>query len=338
MTVPSHYVVFPRPGVVELAAERLPAPGPGEVLCRAVLSVISPGTELACLRGDFDPGTNWAAWVTYPFRPGYSMVAEVASVGVEVEGLVPGQRVQAFAPHAQCFLARPSALVALPEAVPDAAAVWAPLAVTAAAGIERAGALLGERVGVVGLGPVGQLVVEWLRVAGVDRLIGLDPDELRLARAARRGATHVIASTADAGLRRVLELTDDRGLDVVFEVTGNPAVLAASVPLLRPGGRLVLLGDTPTPSRQPLGPGVVSNALTILGAHADHLGEDPDTTARRRRALIERFLRLVAGGVIVVEDLIGERASPREAPKLYEQLRGATAATGGVPAFDWRLA
>ena len=53
----------------------MPAPGEGEVRCRADVSLISTGTEGACLRGVFDPGTNWADWVRYPFRPGYSMAA-----------------------------------------------------------------------------------------------------------------------------------------------------------------------------------------------------------------------------------------------------------------------
>ena len=73
----SRHVLFRAPGVVEVATDQVPAPGPGEVRCRAEVSLISTGTEGACLRGEFDPGTNWADWVRYPFRPGYSMAAVV---------------------------------------------------------------------------------------------------------------------------------------------------------------------------------------------------------------------------------------------------------------------
>jgi len=37
--------------------------------------------------------------------------------------------------------------------------------------------------------------------------------------------------------------------------------------LVRRLGRVVLLGDTPTPTRQNLAPGVVSNSVAILGIH-----------------------------------------------------------------------
>ena len=45
--------------------------------------------------------------------------------------------------------------------------------------------------------------------------------------------------------------------DVVFDITGHPAVLAPASLLLRKLGRLVLLGDSPTPSLQNLGPRIV---------------------------------------------------------------------------------
>ena len=55
--------------------------------------------------------------------------------------------------------------------------------------------------------------------------------------------------------------------DVLFDVTGRPEVLAHTTALVRTLGRIVLLGDTATPLRQTLGPGVVSNSVTILGVH-----------------------------------------------------------------------
>src|SRR5207253_943239 len=63
-------------------------------------------------------------------------------------------------------------------------------------------------------------------------------------------------------------ITDGRMLDVVFDVTGHPAVLAPCTRLLRKLGRLVLLGDTPTPSRQGMGPRVLTDSLSILAIHA----------------------------------------------------------------------
>ena len=49
--------------------EDVAPPGPGEVLCRAVLSLVSLGTEGNCLRGVYDPGTYWEEYIRYPSVP-----------------------------------------------------------------------------------------------------------------------------------------------------------------------------------------------------------------------------------------------------------------------------
>ena len=53
-------IIFPVPNQVAVRVEPVLPPGPGEVLCEAEVSLISTGTETYCLRGVFDPGTNWA--------------------------------------------------------------------------------------------------------------------------------------------------------------------------------------------------------------------------------------------------------------------------------------
>ena len=57
------------------------------------------------------------------------------------------------------------------------------------------------------------------------------------------------------------------GEDFVYDVTGAAPVFSASLTMLRRFGRLVLLGDTGTPTEQHLTGDVVTKALTIVGAH-----------------------------------------------------------------------
>ena len=109
----SQFVIFPEPNQIGLGTETVQSPGRGQVLCQAERSLISIGTESYCLRGDFDPGTNWAAWVKYPFRPGYSMAARVVEVGDEVEGLNVGDRVALSATHQQ-FITDPAERMCFP--------------------------------------------------------------------------------------------------------------------------------------------------------------------------------------------------------------------------------
>jgi 2-desacetyl-2-hydroxyethyl bacteriochlorophyllide A dehydrogenase len=332
--VKSWFVEFPEPHEVRVECEDVPPPGAGEVLCRTTLSLISPGTELACLRGDFDPGTNWAEWVQYPFRPGYSMAGVVEAVGPGVTRLRPGDRVQSYAPHQEFVTLTEKEARLLPDSVSDEEAVWIPLVVTAAAGAARAAITMGESVAVLGLGPVGQLVVQYALAHGASRVVAIDTDARRLDLAREHGASDVLRLTAGEAVPAVAELTGGRLLDVVFDVTGSPAVLAQAVRLARTLGRIVLLGDTPTPSRQTLGPGIVSNSLTILGAHADIVSDDPSAGPLNRDAVTELYFRRLASGTFRTAGMISGRVSPLEAARAYAGLRDGGAPAGAI-CFDW---
>src|SRR3954454_5728516 len=167
-------VVFPEPGVVEIAEETVPAPGAGEVRCRADVSLISAGTEGACLRGVFEPGTNWADWVRYPFRPGYSMAATVTDIGSGVTGIAVGDRVASWAPHAEEFVWPARDTYGIPAGVTSQDASWSVLGSTTQLAVRRASPALGERVGVIGLGLLGQLIVQYCVLAGARTVIAID--------------------------------------------------------------------------------------------------------------------------------------------------------------------
>ena len=52
-------VIFPAPGIVEVVESEVASPGEGQITCRALVSLVSTGTETFCLAGTFDPGTFW---------------------------------------------------------------------------------------------------------------------------------------------------------------------------------------------------------------------------------------------------------------------------------------
>jgi hypothetical protein len=64
-------VIFPAANQVAVRDEEVGPPAPGQVLCQAEVSLVSTGTETFCLRGVFEPNTNWADWVrALPVLPG----------------------------------------------------------------------------------------------------------------------------------------------------------------------------------------------------------------------------------------------------------------------------
>jgi 2-desacetyl-2-hydroxyethyl bacteriochlorophyllide A dehydrogenase len=331
----SKYVVFPRPDQVELAEEEIGNAGPDELLCAAERSLISTGTELNCLAGRFDPGTNWESMVRFPFRPGYSMVARVLEVGSAVTGFAPGDRVTCRTPHRQFFSLLAREAHRIPDAISSEEATFTRLAGTTQIGFRRADLKLGETVGVIGLGILGQLVAQYALVAGARFVIAIDASSERLRLARSCGITETLCANADAALAPVRSLTNGRMLDVVFDVTGHPAVLAPALQLLHRLGRLVLLGDTPHPTQQTLGPGVVSNALTILGVHGTtHPDEASDFAPWSRPAMYDLFFDYLCQKRMQVAPLITHRFAAEEAPKAYDLLRSNRTSALGV-VLDW---
>lgn len=329
-------IVFPAPGRVVVESSPVGTPAAGELLCEARVSLLSTGTESFCLAGEFDAGTFWEEWVSYPFAPGYSMTSVVLETGAGVTGYRPGDRIATQTPHAERFTVAASEAVRIPDDITDDQAAWMSLACTTQLGVRRAGLQLGEAVGVVGLGLLGQLVVQYLRVAGAGRIVCIDPASERLERAMAHGATDTIAAGAADARGQVAELTGGELLDVVFDITGHHDVLAAASTLLRPLGRLVLLGDSPSPSRQRLGPRIVGDSISVLGVHASIA---PEVRTPRDRwtiaAMTELFFLLLRTGRMDVDGLVSHRFSPDEAPVVYERLQTHRADYLGV-LFDWR--
>jgi 2-desacetyl-2-hydroxyethyl bacteriochlorophyllide A dehydrogenase len=125
-------------------------------------------------------------------------------------------------------------LVPVPDDLPAEELIWAePLAVAVHA-VRRA--RLGGDSGpalIVGAGSVGLCVVAAARAAGAPDLTVVEPRADRLTAAARIGARGLTPP-------ELAEL--DGSFEAVVDTSGSTAALRVPVALLRPGGRLVLVG------------------------------------------------------------------------------------------------
>src|SRR5207302_5766520 len=86
-------VVFTEPGKVVIEDRPKPPPNRGQLLIRTRRSLISTGTELTILSGDYPPDSHWSRYGKLPFVAGYSNVGEVIDVGAEVDAAWIGKRV-----------------------------------------------------------------------------------------------------------------------------------------------------------------------------------------------------------------------------------------------------
>jgi 2-desacetyl-2-hydroxyethyl bacteriochlorophyllide A dehydrogenase len=337
---------------VELHDEPMPRPGPRQLLVQLTRTLISTGTEGIVFTRNFGPGTHWDSWVKYPFFPGYLSAGRVVEVGSDVTGWNIGDRVASrsnHTSHALVDVAGTSAgshageaaftpwniPVRIPDAVPDEDACWMGLGKIVQVGFRRAEHVLGDSVVVVGLGLLGQLVVQYARLSGAENIIAIDTAPARLKMAAAHGATHTLEMTAGDALPEVERITAGRRADVVYDVTGHPAVLAAALPLARRFGLLMLLGDAGTPSLQTLTPDIITRGVRIQGAH-DSFPPVLPTNETRWSALqmFELFLTYLARGQMRVGDLITHHYKPAQAAEAYAMLQKERLTAMGVE-FDW---
>ena len=133
-------------------------------------------------------------------------------------------------------------LFPLPDTFSDAeGALLEPLGVAIYA-VDLAHLWTGMRVGVFGCGPIGLLVLQMARAAGVTQLIATDrlPHRLEAARAC--GATDVFLSSDGQENDDVWSATGNRGVHVAFECAGANNAVETSIACTRPGGRVILVG------------------------------------------------------------------------------------------------
>jgi len=310
------------------------APGPDEILLRATRTLISTGTELVCFRGEADEGTHWATFMHWPQYPGYSAVGTVAAVGEQVEGIEVGRRVITTSNHSEFSVVKADRIwgPSVPESISDDEAVWAVLGVITQTGVRMAEHVMGDRVVVIGLGPLGQLVVQYLRAMGMREVLAVDMDQGRLDVALAHGATAGFCGSAADAKDFVLERLGGELADVVYDVTGHWSVLPQALPLARDHGKLLLLGDSPFPTRQHLTYDVVSRQVRIIGSRSSWLG--PEHSMWTPQRMVDLFLTYLQRGEMRVSDLTSHTVAPRECSEVYPMLLADRTSTLAV-AYDW---
>lgn len=182
------------PGRLVWREERLGDPPPGAHLCRARVSAISPGTELAAWTGapPLRPGP------AYPRLVGYCHVAEVLASGADTTRARPGDRVLSFTSHRSAMhLSDADLLAVVPDGIDDATAAVAYLFHLGYNAILRADVRAGSRVTVVGLGALGMAAVACARLAGAE--VAAVSGQAALCALARAAGARWAGSREEAG-------------------------------------------------------------------------------------------------------------------------------------------
>lgn len=348
----------------ELAVLDVPVPGckPGGVLVRSAYSLISTGTELMkvseagmSMLGKARSRPDQVAKVmqsvatngvpaTYrkvmgkldSYTPlGYSLCGVVEQVGAGVDDVKAGDLVACagneHALHAELNWVPKNLYTPVPDGLAPRHAAFGTVGSIAMQGVRQGEPQLGEVALVIGLGLIGQLVVQLLSAAGV-RVVGADPDPARCELAVRLGAVACDDPASAALEAAVAELTDGHGVDQVYLAAGGgsnqPVELAAR--LCRDRGRVVDIGkcrlDLPWNAyyekeldvrfSRSYGPGRYDPEYELEGR--DYPIGYVRWTERRNLAC---FLDLVARGRVDVEPLVSHVAEFDDAVDTYRRLK-----------------
>jgi len=299
VTATMEALVVLEPNKLEIQDVPIPTPGPNEVLAR-VRAVSICGTDAHLVRGDY-PGF-WPP--AFPFIPGHEWAGEIAALGpgAELFGWKVGDRV-AGTSHDACGVCQKcveghynlcenygraglhkqyghtvqgadatyvvhgvKCIFPLPEGISfDEGAVIDPASIALHV-TNRGNIAPGDNVAIMGAGAIGLLSGDGARIRGAARVIVIERNPGRLAKAAAMGFEAVDPSAGDP-VAMVREMTGGLGVDVVLECAGVPATVQLALGMLRRGGRCAAVG-IPTQGVEIAMQRLVLDELELVGCRA----------------------------------------------------------------------
>jgi 2-desacetyl-2-hydroxyethyl bacteriochlorophyllide A dehydrogenase len=317
---PMRAAVLWGPGEIVLRTKPVPEVGPEDVLVRVEKASLC-GTDLKILSRKFfaDGGPPPGE-----FTSGHEYAGTVAAVGRSVVELRVGQRVVSEA-HRGCMrcdnclsgaytaclnygrsdlghraqgmtvdggfaeyvVNHVSTLHVIPENVTFEEAVVLTTAGTVMHAFDTLrGLVVGSRVAVIGLGPIGLLAVQVARQLGAGSVVALGTRDSRL-RLARQYGADLLVNVRDDGSRAVLDsLREEARVDVVLECSGATSALGQALRIVRRGGKLVLVGFYEGPATLDVNDAVF-NAITIHTVRGEGYGAVPKAIALAARGRLE---------------------------------------------------
>lgn len=325
-------------GKEHLSLEQVPIPviGPGELLVK-VRTALTCGTDIKVfLRG------YHARMIVPPALFGHEFAGDIVAVGHGVTRFQVGQRVVAAnsAPCLQCFYCQRGRVnlcedllfnngayaeyIRIPARIVDRntyeiaphlsyedAAMAEPLACVSK-GLEDTRIEPGDKVVVIGVGPIGSMFVRLAKLRGA-QVIAIGRRRSKLEHTLHLGADRVIATeeTPDP-VTAVKELTGGRGADIVIEAVGKPETWRWPMEMLRRGGVVNFFGGPP------------SGTLLELDSDLLHYSEITCTASFHHtpRAFRDALDILESGGVRAVDFVMAQEPLASLSKVLFRLIEG----------------
>lgn len=269
------------------------------------------------------------------FTPlGYSSSGRVVDVSDDVEEIRVGDFVACagagYANHAEYIYVPKNLVCKIPKGVDLIDASFTTIGSIAVQGVRLLNSQIGERVLVIGLGLIGQLVVQILNAGGV-KVFGIDIIKSKIDKAINNGLSEgCVIDSSDIG-ERVKNFTNDRGFDgvIISASTESNKPIEIAGKYCRDKGRIVVIGkvcinipredyykkELEIVVSRSYGPGRYDKNYEEKGI--DYPYGYVRWTEKRN---MESFLELIKDGKVNVKSLITKVYSLEDYNKAYEDI------------------
>jgi L-iditol 2-dehydrogenase len=163
-------------------------------------------------------------------------------------------------------------------------------------------------VGIFGVGPIGLSVLFKLLADGIENITVIEPLDYRLQKAKEIGAKYLINPEKE-NVEAVVKGNVEYLLDVVFEASGTQEAVTNAVKILKPGGKLVLVGIPPSAQYTFDMDLMRRKELTVINV-------------RRQNHCVEEAIELVVSGKIDIEKMVTHHFTLDETAKAFEIVEG----------------
>ncbi len=158
--------------------------------------------------------------------------------------------------------------------------------------------------GIFGAGPIGLSILMKLLADGIRKIGMIEPLEYRLEKAKEIGSTYLMNPEKDRVEEEVMK-HEELLLDVVFEASGEQAAVSNAIKILKPGGKLVLVGIPP-------------EAQYVFNMDLMRRKELTVINVRRQNHCVEEAIDLVVSGKIDVEKMVSHNFTLEETSEAFE--------------------
>ena len=317
----------------ELLEVELPELKENEVLTKMEYTVVSGGTERACIMGMNNTSQN------FPMSLGYCGVGRVIEIGAAVTEFSIGDRVLVYhGQHAEYNIRPTEKLTKVTDdSISSLDAAFVVIATMGLGGVRKLELELGESAMVMGLGLLGMFAVQFCRLSGANPVIAADLNPDRRELALRLGADYAFDPSAPDFVEQVKRVTKGKGVRATVEVTGVSVAMKQALECASIMGRISLLGCTRVSDcsvdyyQQVHRPGV-----KLIGAHnfvrpkvesyPHHWTHHDDCRA---------ILDMIATNRVQVAPMVSRVVAPTDCAEIYNQLCDDPAFPMGT-VFDWR--